>query len=194
MPAIDFVMIVHRKALLDLIFLPFDRGIRSSQSASRIAFPGLATPWQLWGPPITRWFYADEFETAFITTTAGQRCVQYVPSARNGPHRADLTPDTIVILDFNPWHVKLADYDQKVSGLGSAVLVGTGRMAYEHEANICLSRGAFEEHIQCSLPFVACKVPKKWDYDAVLLDEERILGIRVCLRFSVGLIVLRKFK
>ena len=192
MPPIDFVMIVHRKALLDLIFLPIDRGLRLSASSKRIAFPGLATPWQLWGPPITRWFYADEFETAFITTTAGQRCVQFVSSTRSGSHRSDLMPDTIVILDFNPWHVKRADYDQKVRGLGGVVLVGPSHN--EHEANICLSRGAFEEHIQCSLPFVACKVPRKWDYDAVLLDEERILGIRVCLRLSTGLIMLRKLK
>jgi len=52
------------------------------------------------------------------------------------------------------------------------------RLEDEPKENICFARGAFEENIVGRLPYLACKAPEKWDYDAVLLDEERILGIR----------------
>jgi len=94
--------------------------------------------------------------------------------------------DTIVILDFNPWHVKLAEYRMfrglNVVFVGKRSNGGGGEgkdTAYELEENICLGHGAFEEDILGRLPFVSYKLPEKWDYDAVLLDEERILGIRV---------------
>lgn len=110
-------------------------------------------------------------------------------------------PDTIVILDFNPCHVKLADYDRKIHG-SNVVLIGKGgsgekdaAAAYELEENICLAHGVFEEDIVGRLPFVTCKLPEKWDYDAVLLDEERILGIlgiRVSLLIATDVTLLRK--
>jgi hypothetical protein len=151
------------------------------------------THWKSWGPSNTRWFNADAdgFATAFITTTAGQRCVQFVSSIGNLSDRDNRMPDTIVILDFNPWHVKLADYNRTIYGMSDHVLVGKessrddSGMDATHDLgeNICFAHGAFEEDIECRLPFVACKVLGKWSYDAVLLDEERILGVRVCLRF-----------
>jgi hypothetical protein len=111
-------------------------------------------------------------------------------------------PDTIVILDFNPWHVKLAEYDRKIRGL-NVVLIGKELSrgggggkdnANEVDENICLAHGAFEEDITGRLPFVAFKLPEKWDYDAVLLDEERILGIRVSSRISTNITFLKRLK
>lgn len=154
------------------------------------------TPWKSWGPLSTRWFNADDLATAFITTTAGQRCVQFVPSIRN----ASDMPDTIAILDFNPWHVKLADYERKTHGLNIILIGKEPSQSREHgndfdgelEENICPTYGAFEEDIIGRLPFVAYKLPEKWDYDAVLLDEERIMGIRVSLGISINVASLRR--
>jgi hypothetical protein len=201
----DFVMITHRKALLDILpslsYHPVNPPSISTRRSEQHPFSSM-TPWKSWGPPNTRWFNADDITTTFITTTAGQRCVQFVPSIRNVSDRDNPMPDTIVILDFNPWHVKLANYDRKIRGL-NVVLVGNDfgpdgdggiDIAYEPEENICLAHGAFEEDIVGRLPFVACKLPEKWDYDAVLLDEERILGIRVSPRIFTNVALLSWLK
>jgi hypothetical protein len=87
-------------------------------------------------------------------------------------------PDTIFILDFNPWHVKRAEKIRGSALMGKASSRDGGEKD-ELKENICLAHGAFDEDIVGRLPFVAFKLSEKWDYDAVLLDEERILGLRV---------------
>ncbi|PPQ97316.1 hypothetical protein CVT26_006634 [Gymnopilus dilepis] len=71
-----------------------------SSSSSRGSSPGPPKlTYSQWGPTTTRWFNADGVQTHWITTTAGQRCVQM---ADRGP--AGTAP--ILVLDFNPAKVK----------------------------------------------------------------------------------------
>jgi len=188
----NFVMIVHRKALLDLIPLkpPFPSG---SPFGGRQEHTITMIPWKKWGPPITRWFNADDFSTVFITTTSGQRCVQYTPSHRRPVQAEDDGDrcDTIHILDFNPWHVKIARHLSDSTTVGIFGLVGKepskssqkspppNENTKEPEENVCHGYGAFLEDVVGRLPYLVRTNDEKWDYDAILMDEERLLGLRV---------------
>ncbi len=116
--------------------------------------------------------------------------MQFVPSIRHhGPvdeaANNDRVPDTILILDFNPEHVVIA---RRFSSLyGGFTLVGKqpfviskeGANSEELRENVFLAHDVFEGEVVGRLPYLVYKADQKWNYDAVLIDEERILGIRV---------------
>lgn len=123
--------------------------------------------------------------------------MQFVPSIRHhGPvdEAADneRVPDTILILDFNPEHVVIA---RRFSSLyGGFTLVGKQPFVISKEGpegvqdtanseelreNVFLAHDVFEGEVVGRLPYLVYKADQKWNYDAVLIDEERILGIRV---------------
>lgn len=122
--------------------------------------------------------------------------MQFVPSfRRHGPGvdeaaNEEHVPDTILVLDFNPAHVAIARH----SSSGGFRLVGkelfvTHRehckgvqvivSAGEPKDNPSLAHDVFEEDVVGRLPYLVYMSDQKWNYDAVLIDEERILGIRV---------------
>ena len=192
----DFVMITHRKSLLKLL-PPFVLPAVSTKTFTRqnenVFFRShsmTVTSWNSWGPPNTRWFNADDFPTMFITTTSGQRCVQFVPSIRGiVPHPLD-RPDTILVLDFNPWHVKLAKHvghvfnpDDVFGLVGEVPTTAVDTDTQEPQENICLAHGVFAENIVGRLPYLVCQAHQKWGYHTVLMDEERLLGIKANIHF-----------
>ncbi|KDR78282.1 hypothetical protein GALMADRAFT_224653 [Galerina marginata CBS 339.88] len=89
----SFAMIVHRKALLKLV--PAVDEIDSEE-------PVVGQPWESWGPPVTRWFDAESFNTPYITSVSGSRYVQYAREEK-GQRR-----DTMHVVNFNPAFVNLA--------------------------------------------------------------------------------------
>jgi len=155
----SFILIVHRRSLLSLF-----PDTHSHDALESNAHSMDVTPWAEWGPPVTRWFNADNIPTRWITTTAGQRCVV----------RADalVEPFPIVILDFNPYNVRRKAREQKDKPTSRAWVV-TGRDAFSE-------LGMFEERVDSRLPFFVFESMQHFDFDGVLMDEERILGIRVC--------------
>lgn len=191
-----FAMIVHRSSLLDAI-------AHSLPSSAPPSSTPKQTPYSAWGPPVTRWFAANEFSTMFITTTSGQRCVQYVPGERvrrglGAPAGAvqdedlALDPDTIQVLDLNPWHVKLTRHVGNLLGVGGLLgvvgeRVSSSRLDDDFEddpSNVLPPCDTFKEAVVGRLPYVVSSNEEKWDYEAVLLDEERIVGVRVSPYYS----------
>ncbi|KAF9524798.1 hypothetical protein CPB83DRAFT_897597 [Crepidotus variabilis] len=193
-----FVMLVHRRALLEIVEDSIPRYPGTSKHTR-------VSPYTSWGPNITRWFAENDFSTGFITTTSGQRCVQYVSGSRNrrrgaagesdgfeamqggeGELDPPREPDTIEILDFNPWHVKLGRHMGGLVGVGDwlfgvvggrNLLTPTSSMD-EHPSNVLPRNNTFKNPVVGRLPYLVSASEEKWDYDAVLLDEERVVGVR----------------
>ncbi|KAF8151345.1 hypothetical protein B0H34DRAFT_126378 [Crassisporium funariophilum] len=178
----SYVMIVHRKALLEYALKALEEEMQNDifQDYDQIS---QVLSWLDWGPSVTRWFNADKFSTGLITATAGQRYVYLV----GRPHI--LTEEQvggwggegkIHILDFNPWHVKMAKARRMIEDGPRGK--DTGSQAVEEFVDestdtICLGYDALEEDVESTLPYVRCISEEVFNmYDAVLVDEERIIG------------------
>ena len=151
----SFSFVVHRSALLALF--------KSTPIPTRVPrWRTIAAPrnpttikWSQWGPPITRWFDMTDIPTRWITTSHGQRYVFIVRSRQ------------IYLLDFNPYSVKRFQQSQSTSaGL---------RLVQD---NTFIS-DSYQENVMGSLPYVECLSHDRFRYDAVLMDEERIIGLEV---------------
>lgn len=161
-----FVMVVHRKSLLELV--PF--GLLEDPNA----VPTFLS-WNSWGPPVTRWF-RDNPVCESLTFTYGQRlAVQPLPATDED------NKDTITIYDFNPWHVRevrlykesiLAGHDSCSDDFRIDIFDG------EAPGNICPARNIFKFDIIGRLPYIRYSSSSWPDYDAVMIDEERLIGIQ----------------
>ena len=121
-------------------------------------------PWSSWGPPVTRWFPADN-ATRWITTTAGQRSVLLNSTRRQ-----------YVVLDFNPENLRRAENE-----LGSPPLNINHRIYCYRNSEALRTEGVFKDSVVSKLPFVVYVSDRMDDsWDGALMDEERILGVQVC--------------
>lgn len=226
-----FVMIVHRQALLDLV--PTELIMEDSESAEKdlaVANGGNdennnvkpnPQPWESWGPPITRWFDGSEVSSIFASTNSGQRCVQFTVSKDQlaNENQQGSVRDTMHILDFNPWNVRIAH----LKGLGepqeqqpeictitvvgardsrsilekdiapptSAENVATETLNKELEENICPGKDAFCSDVVGRLPYIRVTSGVKAPFSGVLMNEEVLIGMQVgCLHSVLRLCVL----
>lgn len=165
-PSIAFSLFIHRKSLLNIC----PEASLASSAPSQDDLDTTPTeielgiiPWAEWGPPISRWLNAEVMPTRWITTTAGERCVAAV-------EQHDSQECTISILDFNPTRIRRMEaqwsHDSKVY------------MSVIKNPTSLLSR-CFEEPVLSMLPYSVCITPQTYDYDGVLMDEERLIGLRV---------------
>ncbi|KII91517.1 hypothetical protein PLICRDRAFT_173354 [Plicaturopsis crispa FD-325 SS-3] len=149
------VFFVHRRALLALVPSP----------AESLASPPKVLTWDNWGPGITRWFEGDNMPTRWITVTAGQRYALI-------PDTAYMSPAPIKVLDFNPyscWRQKQAE---------EAGTAEAGTRLLDETSTLEVSRG-FAGPVNSRLPYVETLASVPYSYDAVLMDEARILGLRL---------------
>ena len=89
---------------------------------------------------------------------------------------AEIDPSPITIRDFNPYSV--ARYTQPEPDKETDQNAGIRRLVTE--ATVLEPRHVFTEHVWSALPYVEVASRQRYDYTAVLMDEERILGLRVC--------------
>ncbi|KAF8999823.1 hypothetical protein BDQ17DRAFT_1543475 [Cyathus striatus] len=152
-------------------------------------------PFEAWAPRITRWLNSDVLPTRWITTTCGQRCILI---ANQAVAQEGTRGFPWVVLDFNPSRIrrqlrkearrKRPPAEGVVGGGGDA---GGGRWAAEQsdartwivsQAEEINSVDAFSvrsesEGIRTALPYVATASSESFNFEGVLMDEERILGI-----------------
>ncbi|TFK35706.1 hypothetical protein BDQ12DRAFT_634900 [Crucibulum laeve] len=163
----SFIMITHRRSLLDLalqVLIP--RDLR----------------WEAWGPLISRWFNTHNHETEFITITNGQRLLRY-------PRKGSSTYAPIRILDFNPYRIHLARGKRQAKtkksvfslfhraiSFGSSASSRVADLVDVNEKNICNASGCFLTHIYSTLPYVQCCSSETFNYHALIMDDERIIG------------------
>jgi hypothetical protein len=154
-----FSLIVHRRSLLAYA-PPLTTWVCETLNI---------TEWKKWGPSATRWFNADEVPTSWITTTSGQCYVQIASNAHE-------EPAPIHILDFNPYHVR------RLQAQGGSCSSATSeiRLVTEFDEDSFSEHGVFLEEVRSTLPYVECTSKELFTYNAVLIEEERIIGIRVC--------------
>ncbi|KAI0063793.1 hypothetical protein BV25DRAFT_1801445 [Artomyces pyxidatus] len=121
-------------------------------------------PWEHWGPPVTRWFDFHMFPEAlrWITTSAGQRCVARTP----GPS------SPIIVRDFNPHHIRSGGEEPETLKNGNTRRVITQPSMIDSTV--------FTQPIISNLPYTETITQERYQYDGLLMDEERIIGLRVC--------------
>jgi hypothetical protein len=76
-----------------------------------------------------------------------------------------------VVLDFNSYNVTLMQ-NNLVDSFPNAII-----QKITHR-DIFVDGRVFAEPVWTSLPYISCESRRKFSYDVVLMDEERILGLR----------------
>ena len=155
-----YTLFIHRKALCEIYERQCVETNRDSFDSMRNPIP---IPWSSWGPPISRWFSADDSNaTRWITTTAGQRGVFC------GSHPAIACQ--YIVLDFNSESLRRAET--------LSLDVKTRIQCFRHWEAI-QAEGLFKEPVIGELPFVICASEGFYAWDGAMIDEERVLGLEV---------------
>ncbi|KAF8889419.1 hypothetical protein CPB84DRAFT_1849368 [Gymnopilus junonius] len=178
----NWVAVVHKKSLLDFMKAE-DRG-KCNSSTSEIHSD---IPWHHWSRSRTRWFKVDVYNSLFRMNSAGQRYVQLTgPEAGSEDDDDDDRHNTIHLFDFNPFHVKFMEKRglQLLSEHHLIVLNVVGADGHgsdeENRIDSLDTEGVFDDPLEGYLPYVELIIDAGTDvdYDALFMDEERLVGIR----------------
>ncbi|KAM6495009.1 hypothetical protein JOM56_009632 [Amanita muscaria] len=118
-----------------------------------------------WGPPISRWFRLNTTYHMRIPQSNGQRCVFLDPN----PH--DKRKCTVSVADFNLHNIKR-----------NAEMMAHGEEENEEELEILPEGSLFLKKVYMGLKCVVYHAPGEYEFDAVMMDEERLLGFKVSTR------------
>ncbi|KIM38660.1 hypothetical protein M413DRAFT_75813 [Hebeloma cylindrosporum] len=164
-PMRSLTFIVHRNALRALV--DEYAGNNSEEEGGVII-----VPWATWGPPITRWFNLAGYSGGWITVTAGQR---YVVMPQDWSLSGVGVP--MYVLDFNGENVNR--YYANAEG-GNALILSKNEKSGEVCCSSCKVQptGIFAEPVCGALPYVGCTSKARYTFDGVLLDEERVIGLK----------------
>ena len=173
--------IVHRRALLAHIPAVHRTSAPFWSAPGPIPAP-VQVPWPTWGPPATRWFKGEHTSTGWITRSAGQRTVTLEKSI----------PTPIKVRDFNPYAVRTACALAAVSASGqskqgnwSKQLPNGNRMTLNVEHSELAAGFIFKEGVWSSLPYVEIVTQNEYPYVGVMVDDQRILGLKVRFKLHV---------
>ncbi|KAJ7176210.1 hypothetical protein C8R43DRAFT_555864 [Mycena crocata] len=154
-----------------------------SQVAASTAEP--TTPWVEWGPQCTRFLDSAPLAMHYITVAAGQRLATIA-------HDAWRRPAPICVLDFNGITVATQRAQAgPVDGPHATVCVveADSDGGDEEQMDQLPFAGQylpFAEPVRSLLPYVETTSKELFDYGAVLLNDENIIGARHGLQFGVG--------
>lgn len=170
----QLTFIVHRRALLAHIPAEHRACVPFSSATGPTPTP-VQVPWSAWGPTVTRWFEGDNPSTCFMTRAAGQRAVTL----------ENRTPTPIIVRDFNPYAVRVASALASTSGQleqgnWSKQLPNGNQMTLNVEDSVLAAGSIFKEDVRTSLPYIEIMTQGEYDYQGVVIDDERILGLKVC--------------
>lgn len=181
------ILIVHRRALLAHIPAAH-RACAPFSPTPEPTHAVVEVPWSVWGPPATRLFAGDPMTIHCVETTAGQRAVMI----------EDRMPTPIIVRDFNPYAVRaaraLASASQQSQGDWSKQLPNGNKMTLREDDSVLIAGSIFKEDMRSSLPYIEIVTQDVYDYDGVMIDDQRILGFKVHFRslccFPLALYVL----
>jgi len=176
-----FTFIVHRRALIEHI-PAVHRACALFCSAPEPESEPAHVPWAAWGVSATRWFEGDPASMRWITTTAGQRAISM----------EETIPTPIIVRDFNPHAVRSVCARAPASGQPrqcnwSEELSNGNRMTLKVEDSVLPAGSVFKEDVRSSLPYVETATRAEYNYEGVLIDEERILGLKTSLDEELGI-------
>ncbi|KIL63091.1 hypothetical protein M378DRAFT_733816 [Amanita muscaria Koide BX008] len=151
-------------------------GLSTKPSISRCTF--LQVPWAKWGPPISRWLQVSELQARWLGSSHGQR---YVFSE---PNPLDRRKTMVSVVDFNPHNFRRNA--EMMARLRSGE--GEGSSGNNEESNgkakgeefeILDHKGVFSEEVYMGLKCVVHRAPDEYDFDVMLMDEQRLLGVKL---------------
>ncbi|KIL65122.1 hypothetical protein M378DRAFT_162378 [Amanita muscaria Koide BX008] len=151
----------------DSSYLSTSSGPASSTSRYNI----LQVQWADWGSPISRWFQLNANLIA-MPQSNGQRCVFL------DPNPDDKTKCEVSVADFNPHNV-MAQLRGREGG-GNSGNNGEGKKKGDEDELELLDDddGVFSEEVYMGLKCVVYHAPGEYEFDAVMMDEERLLGYK----------------
>jgi hypothetical protein len=138
--------------------------------------PLMFVSWEAWGVSATRWFDGDPASMHWITTAAGQRAV-----AMN-----DGASSPIIVRDFNPYAVRSARARAAAGGHlqqrcdWTEDLPNGNVMTLKVDDSVLAAGSVFKDDVRSSLPYVEVMTRAEYRYQGVLIDEESVLGLKVC--------------
>ena len=156
-PVTHFSFVARREELLQYARTTFrtdtqDRGLLTSVS------------WDTWGPGATRWGGSDEADAAWMASISGQRSVVIIGE----------NPRPICVRDYNVHTVRRTQ-----AASGSVGRRSSSRVKIVTEESRIAHQDCFMEDVRSSLPYVEVSSEKKYDFDAVLISDEHLVGITV---------------
>jgi len=123
--------------------------------------------WDAWGPSVTRW--ADWEQGLAPCRPGGSRSALFPLLIEVG------TGNPIVIRDFNPERVRRA------LARSQSPSSNKGRLKVVTESSKIKKGEEFLNDIVSSLPYCEATSEQRYGYHEVLIDDERIVGITVCV-------------
>ncbi|KIL60232.1 hypothetical protein M378DRAFT_168373 [Amanita muscaria Koide BX008] len=153
--------------------LSVSSGLSTNSSTSRYTF--LQVPWAKWGPPISRWFQVNETQARWVAVCNGQRY------AFSEPNPLDKRKLIVSVADFNPYTFgRNAEMMARLrSGEGENNGSNNNKGKEEEEFEILDHKGVFSEEVYMGLKCVVYRAPDEYAFDAVLMDEQRLLGLKL---------------
>ncbi|KIL60821.1 hypothetical protein M378DRAFT_904422 [Amanita muscaria Koide BX008] len=154
--------------------------IPSGSASSTSRYDILQVQWADWGPPISRWLKVNETYTAGFCQSTGQKYVFLDPNPR------DKRKSMICVADFNLHNVRRdaqmmaqlrGDSGEGEDNGGNDNNV-EGTKEENEELEILGHRSVFLEEVYMGLKCVVYHALGEYDFDAVLMDEERLLGLK----------------
>lgn len=175
-------LLVHRDALLQAIHAQFELSMSNNGETGEESIK--TVPWTQWAHGIVRWCVDDDEHPFWITSVSGQRFVTLN------------TCNQLVVKDFNPHAVKRMCTALQTSGKGRELQLSdstcariVGRNARLSEDRECLETVfQSDDLLIAELPYVETVsdlLSMGLEYDSVLMDEERIIGLMVRRRTPV---------
>ncbi|KAM6497487.1 hypothetical protein JOM56_007960 [Amanita muscaria] len=164
--------------------------IPSGSASSTSRYNILQVQWANWGPPISRWFRLNGTFTRWIPQSTGQRYVFLNPN----PH--DKSKCMVGVADFNPHNVRRNAEMMAQLGRGECEdnggngNNGKGKKEENEELEILDHEGVFSEEVHMGLKCVVHHAPGEYNFDAVLMDEGILLGLKVSSRKRHGIFPL----
>ncbi|KIL65000.1 hypothetical protein M378DRAFT_556245 [Amanita muscaria Koide BX008] len=162
----------------DSSYSSFSSGSASSTSQYNI----LQVQWADWGPPISRWFQLIDPYISWFPKSYGQRCVFLDPKSHD---RRNLN-FMVGVADFNLHNVrKNAEMMAQLRRRGGEENTGGNgnngegkKEEKEEELEILDHQGEFSEEVYMGLKCVVYHAPGEYQFSAVMMDEERLLGLK----------------
>ncbi|KAM6499813.1 hypothetical protein JOM56_005321 [Amanita muscaria] len=148
----------------------------SSTDSSTSRYTFLQVPWAKWGPPISRWFQINQTQARCIINSNGQRY------AFSEPNPLDSRKLMVSVADFNPHNLRNAEM---MARLGNGEGEDNGNNGNneegkeEEEFELLDHKGVFSEEVYMGLKCVVYRVPDEYDFDAVVMEEQRLLGAKL---------------
>ncbi|KAM6497468.1 hypothetical protein JOM56_007941 [Amanita muscaria] len=168
-PRSTYKLIMHRNTLLDMIQKWTSPSLLEQQARYDIR----QVQWTDWGPLISRWLQVNGTHGWWINHSTGQKCVFLEPN----PHHK--TKYMVCVADFNLHNVRRnAETMAQLRGREEGK-----KEENEEELEIMdHHQDVFLEEVYMGLKCVVHHAPGEYDFDVVLMDEERLLGLKVSTR------------